>query len=173
MTRFLESPTPAILIGLGLGSVLVIVFLQTRRVAALGGIVLVVLLTIAAVVVERVVVTEREEIEATIYGIAAAAEANDIPGVLAYLAPEAKYIRGLVNRHMPNSVVEKARILSRLTITIDNDAWPPTASAEFIGFVSGKWGRDRINAMQRANIEATFEKTGDRWIITEATGIED
>lgn len=173
MTRFLEDPLPAILLGLGVLSVLVVAYLQTRRRDVFVAIVAVVMLTILAVVAERVLVTEKEKIEATIYGIAAAAEANDMRAVLAHLAPGASRIRRLVTRYMPDGEVERARVLGSLKITIDETESPPTARAHFNGFVRGRWGSDQISGAQRADVETLLERSGDTWLIIEMEGIND
>ena len=173
MTRFLEDPLPAILIGLGMLSLVAVVYLQTRSRAAFAAMVAILLLTILAVIAEQLILTEKEKVEATIYGIAAAAEADDMPGVLAYLAPGASRIRRLVTRYMPDGEVDRARVLGSLKIEIDETTVPASARAYFNGFISGKWGRDQLQGAQRADVETFLEQSGETWLITEMQGIRD
>ncbi len=173
MTRFAEDPLPAIIIGLCVLSMLLILYLQTRERSWFIAILCAAALTLVAVVWERVIVTERERVEGVIYGVAASAEADDMEAVLEFLAPNASRIRGLVNRYMPNSEVERARVIGSLKIEIDETAFPPTAVAQFNAFVHGRWERDKMPGAVRADVTARLERPDDRWLITEMDGIAD
>ena len=172
MTRFLEDPTPAILIGLSALALTVFLYLQTRKTGAFIAIVVVLLLTVAAVLLEQIVVTQREQVETVVYDIAEAAEADDMPGVLAYISPGASEIRRLVELEMPRTKIERARILGKLTITVDETAIPAIAHVKCQCFISGKWGRDQLGFGQRSDIEVFLERANDGWHITEAKGIK-
>ncbi|MBN1853872.1 MAG: hypothetical protein JW829_14155 [Pirellulales bacterium] len=172
MTRFAEDPTPAILLGLTALSIAGIVYLHTRRTGSLIAILAILLITCLAVVAERVLLTERERIEAVIYGVAEAAEANNMSAVLAWIAPQSSEIRRLVQREMPRCQIERARILSKLSITLDENRSPLSAEVKFQGFLSGQWGRDHVNFGQISDVTVSLKKNNDSWLIIEAHGID-
>ena len=173
MNYFLESPVPTVLLGIAFLTVAVLFYLQTRSRIAFASVVLVALLTILGVVAERMIVTEKEEVEEVIYGLAAAGEANDINGVLAYLSPKATHIRRLVQQYMPDSKVEKVRFLGAVTISVDLKQEPQTANVTGTVFVSGKWTKDKMYAPQKAKAKIFLVKQGKKWMITKFTGIDD
>ncbi len=78
MTLLFENPLRIIFIGIVIEAVLGIVLLRTGRGALLWAMLGVLALTLAGVVVERLVVTEKERVEMTLDGITSALEANDL-----------------------------------------------------------------------------------------------
>jgi hypothetical protein len=86
---FLEDPMPIILFGIVAEAVLGIILLTTRRGVLLWAMAGVLVLVLAGVGLEWLVVTERERVEATVEGAAAAVRANDRQGLLQCLDPAA------------------------------------------------------------------------------------
>ncbi len=106
----LESPWPAILVG----SVASISFwgmwrqrLEKKYLAAM---LITVAATVALVVLERLVVTETEQVERTLYQIAQALEKNDVNAVLAYLHPRARSARNALRRVLPRVRILRASL---------------------------------------------------------------
>src|SRR5262245_57578573 len=83
MTIFLESPWPAIAIGVALELLLAFALVQTGKGKLIAVMVVVALATVGLVVVERMIVTPREEVEDFLYETARLLETNNPPAVLA------------------------------------------------------------------------------------------
>src|SRR4051794_28997970 len=88
MSYLVETPWPGLLLAglieLALGFLLV----RSGRAWVIVAMAGVLVAAIALVVIERLVVTDKEEIENSLETVAAALEAHDVPGVLATLATE-------------------------------------------------------------------------------------
>ena len=136
MTWLLEDPTPVIVVGVLVEAALGVALLRTGR-----GVLLWIMLAVAAfvglgVLVERMVVTEREEVEATIYAAAAAVEANDLEGVLRTIAPDAKDARNLVEWGFRQVKFSRVSIQHRrLNVRVIRTTSPPSAKADIDGMV--------------------------------------
>jgi hypothetical protein len=166
MVIFLESPMPAIFIGIVLEALLGIALFTTRRawlLAPIGG---VLLLVLGGVLLERVVVTQRERVEMALDDLAAALKTNDLKKVQNCLAPSAKETRQRAAWALGMVEVTDAKI-HNLQVTLNQLTSPPTAEAKFDGviFFRGKTidvGHDRYPA--RFTVE--FEQDGNRWLVT-------
>jgi hypothetical protein len=171
MTRFVESPVPCCLIGLAVLSILLILYLQTRRAAFMGAMLIVVLLVVAGIFIEQVVVTDREAIETAVYDLAASVEANDLPAVLSHISPQATQARRAAEREMGRYEVELARVLGKLDIDISysSDGNPYKAEVRFQGVVKAKEGRSQLEGGARLGFETTFVRERDRWLLSEVS----
>jgi hypothetical protein len=130
MTVLLEDPTPIIVFGILAEAILAVILVRTRRgvlLWAMGGVLAVVLV---GVIVERLVVTERKRVKATLYGIAKAVERNDQKAVATYLARSASDILRRVVGYMGRLEFTDVS-LRRMEITINELTSPPTAEARF------------------------------------------
>ena len=163
----LESPWPAVVSGLAVALVLAIVFLRTGRGRILGAAGVVLLVTVALVVLERMVVTEPEQIEHTLDEICAAVERNDTERVHSFIAPAAESIHTQADRYLERFTFDHAKVTGDLVIKLDEKASPPNAVATFIARADV---RDRkgqsvySHAIQR--VEVAMQKPGDRWLVT-------
>lgn len=165
MSRFAESPVPYLLLGLVAESILLIVYLQTRRTAFLAAIVVVASLTAAGILVEQMVVTDREAVEQTVYNLAEAIEADDVQGVLRHVSPQAGQARADAQREMGRYEVELARIISPLEIEFFDNTSPPTARVSFRAVVRVKEGRSGVAFPATLDFVITFAREGDRWLL--------
>lgn len=165
MSRFAESPVPYLLIGLAIESMLLIVYLQTRRTVLLGAILAVAAIVAGGVLVERVVVTDREAIERTVYELAASIEADDVQAVLTFISPQAKRTKRDAKREMDRYAIELARIISPLQIEFLRQTSPPTARAEFRAIVKAAEGRSGFGGTGRLDFVLTFSKEDGRWLL--------
>jgi hypothetical protein len=133
LTMFLESPLPIIILGAVVIAVLGAMLLATRRgvyLYAIGGVLVVVAL---GVVIERLVVTERERVAMAIDGAAAALENNDAAAVRKFIARRTESdIRRRLDHYMGLVEFEKISI-HNLQIEINHHNSPPTAEARFDG----------------------------------------
>ena len=102
MAFLVEGPWTILFIGIAVEAILGLALMQTGRgkyfIAMIGMAVVVVI----ALVVERLVVTDREAVEQTLDAAVAAARKNDVNGVLDCISPSAKeareYVRWIFGR---------------------------------------------------------------------------
>jgi len=136
---------------------------QGKLLWAMGG---VLVLTLLLVLVELVVVTDREQISDTLSGAAAALESNDPAAIVSYIAPEASGMRARAETALSVVVIESASF-SGLDVIVNSHMIPPTAEARFIGKFRG---HDRLGRMPYNNVLRRFvidlRREGDRWVMT-------
>ncbi len=166
MTTLLENPLPIVFFGIVAEAVLGAALVSTRRGILLLPMALVVVVVLAGVAVERWVVTERERVEATLDGVVAALESNDLDRVLRYVAPEAGYTRARARFALSMIEITDAKI-NNLQIIVNELTSPPTAEASFNGVV---YYRDRTGQIPYEYYSSPFtvelRKGEDCWLIT-------
>jgi len=166
MTTLLENPLPIVFFGVIVMAVLAAVAVTTRRGVVLLAMLGVLLLVAGGVVLERLVVTEVERVEASLEGAAAALEANDLDRAMQYVSPSADQTRsraGQVLRWVRFTEVK----VNNLEVTINDLTSPPTAEAKFTGVFHFK---DRTGQLFRESyatgLTVELRLEGDRWLIT-------
>jgi len=137
MTTLVENPMPVILFGVVAEAVLGIILLMSGRGVVLWAMAGVLVLVLGGVGLERLVVTEWEQVEATLEGAAAALQANDQTRLLGseeYLAESAVETRERVRYALNRIEFTKVKITD-LEIKINRLTSPPTATAQITGHV--------------------------------------
>jgi hypothetical protein len=166
MTILFENPWWIIFAGVVIEAVLGIVLFRTGRGILLWAMLGVLALTLLGVLIERLVVTDRERVEMTLDGITAALEANDLNRVLSYVSPDATQTRRRAAWALGIIEVQSARFYG-LEITINRLTSPPTAKASFLGHIAY---RDRKGEFPYNNYASRFvvdlRKQGEVWIVT-------
>jgi hypothetical protein len=142
-----------------------VVYSQLRTTTALLAILAVVLVTAALLVAEYLIVTPREAVAQTLNDLAAAIEADDLPAVLRFIAPDSKTVRGDAESLMPLVTVEKARIVSTPQIDVDESTQPATATARCQGLVDVTIKQNGMKGPYLDRVEIHFIRDGDRWLI--------
>jgi hypothetical protein len=132
MTVFLESPMPVLVIGVIAEVILLGFLVGTRRGVLLVPMAAVLVLMLVGVVVERLVVTERERVANTLYDAAAAIEANDTDRVKTFVAKTSSDVLRRAVYYMNLVEFESIR-LHNLRIQINKLTSPPSAEARFDG----------------------------------------
>ncbi len=165
MTWLVESPWPAVTLGVVLEVGLAIALVRTGRGILLGAMGGVLLLTAGLVALEWAVVTEKEQIEAVLYEVRTALEANDPPQVLALFTPDSPR-RAEVASVLRNYTVREAHIGRVEQVVVNRLTQPVSARIYFVGRVSG---RDNRGTIPYENLIRTFRlrlhRQGDRWLI--------
>jgi hypothetical protein len=171
---FFENSLPIWICGALLVTIALVVYQQTRSRGALAAVLVAVLLTALGLVAEKLIVTPREAVEQTLYGLAAAIEADNLPAVLTYIAPNAAEVRGDAEAIMPQLIVEKCRVASELVIEVDETAQPMTAVARFkaLGDVTMKRNNMRGGYFDKVEIRFTRDPEG-RWLVEGYTPARD
>ncbi|MCE9546009.1 MAG: hypothetical protein K8T25_10880 [Planctomycetia bacterium] len=170
---FTENPTPILCIG---GLVLLILAgatYVTGRGVMLAFMIPVVLVMGSSVLIDFLVVTEREQVIATIHDGAKAFEANDIGRVercLSATAPAMLRVQATEILHLVD--VQQVKITSGPEIKINRLTSPPTAVAEMIVVAQGKLrvGETIYSKIPR-RIVVRLRWEGDRWLVYEAEGV--
>jgi len=166
MNVFFEQPLYAIFLGILVESVLVMVYLQSGKRWLISVMVLVALLAGGGVMLERLVVTDRETVEATMTQIVADIESNDASLVLAHIAKEATKKRAEAERILALVKFRSVEIRRIIEIKTMPDLTPPQAKANFTvkPVVSDSSGTfEDFPAPRR--LEVTFVKEGGDWRI--------
>ena len=133
MTTLLENPMPIILFGIVAEAILGGFLVSTRRGVLLAPMAGVLLLVILGVVVERLVVTEKERAEQALYDAASAIQSNDVKRVESFIAktPGSDVLRR-ASHYMSLVEFEQVKV-SSLRVTLNRLTSPPSAEARFDG----------------------------------------
>jgi hypothetical protein len=172
MTPLVESPWPALTLGVVLLVALAIALVRTGRVFVLVAMAAVLALTAGLLVWESLVVTEREAIEDTLYAAAAAVAANDAPAVVTHFTAESP-ARGEVEQALARFSVIEARVGGDLEIATNQLTNPPSARAFFTGRIRAHDNRREIpyeNLIRKFRV--VLHREDDRWLIHEVA-VED
>jgi hypothetical protein len=167
VTNLLEDPTPIILAGIAIEALLGIALVVTRRGVVLLPMAFVALLTLAGVIVERLVVTDTEQVEAVIEAGRSAAEKNDVQAALALVAPSGEQIRRDARDVFAEVTFRELKVRG-LKITVDRQAKPPSAKADFTAIA--EFDSRRGNVPYRnyvATVTVELQRRGDRWLVVE------
>jgi hypothetical protein len=169
MNIFLESPWPALMLSAVIEAVLAITLIRTGRVGV--GVAMAVVLVVAGVLVlvERLVVTEREEIENALAAVATSLESNDARAVLSAFEPGFAG-RNEIERALARFTVREAHIGGDLEVRLNPLTTPPSASAYFTGRVEGKDSRGEFpyeHLIRRFKV--VFHRHDGRWLIADYT----
>jgi hypothetical protein len=169
VTTLFENPLPILVVGGLFATFAVIVYLARRSGASLAALVAVVALTAAMLVVERVVVTQREQVEAALEKMLHAIEENNLAGALAGVDPAATAIRRDIEALMPMLKVEAANSAAE-QITLDESAQPPTATSQFQAYLRGLHQSSGLPvAYLNQRVDLHWVKSGDQWLLDKYT----
>lgn len=167
MSWLFEDPTTMIVAGTLIECLLAVALVKSGRAILVVPILAVLALIGLGVLIERLVVTEAEQIEATLAGVADALEANDVEAVLRHIDPAASGLRSEVKSRMPQMRITDARVYD-LVVRVNRYSSPPTAEADFTGRLKGRFrgegGAGREGLVLR-NFTVQFSQEGDRWLI--------
>jgi hypothetical protein len=166
MSWLFEDPTPTLVAIVLIEAVLAIALVKTGRGILLAVIAGVGLLGAGLLVLEWVVVTDKETVADTLTAAAKALEANDVPAVQQFIDP-ASPMRNRVASEMAQATINKATF-SRLDVRFNRHTSPPTAEADFMGYING---RDRRGEFPYGSFVGRFvvrlRREGDRWVMTD------
>ena len=108
----------------------------------------------------------REAVARTLNELADAIEANDLPRVLSYVAPNALDVRSDAETLMPLVHVNKANVLGTPDIAVDQQQPPPTATVRCKGFVNVVVRQNGMHGGYMDHVTIEFVVAGDRCLIT-------
>lgn len=165
MTWITEDPWPLLVMGLTLQAMLLVAFFQTRRGLFLAGMLVAGLTSGGLFIAERMIVTEREEVELVLQEVADALVRDDRQGVLDRISPYATHVRAQAEGAMRIFRVTNAKIGNDLVITLNQLTSPPSATAIFLGRldVESRLGGYQQPVVRRFTL--TFSQEEDGWYI--------
>jgi len=114
------------------------------------------------VLVERIVVTEREQVETTLQQLMANIEAGDVPAVLSLIDPQAAKMRSDIEILMPQADIESTGATA-VRVEVDSDAKPPTAVSRFRGKIDGVHRSSGMRLFFFDEVEISWVKRGESW----------
>lgn len=167
MNWLFEDPTTLIVAGVLIEALLAVAFVNTRQIKVAIAMVGVLTLVLAGLAVEQLVVTDYEKIEAALDGTALSLRANDIPGVLARIDPQAAGMRQSAEAALGRARITDANVKD-LKVQFHRLTSPPTAEAEFIGNIKGSFqmGIDMGEGTVIRRFRIQFIRRGDDWMMT-------
>jgi len=167
MTMFVESPWPAIMLCIVLEIMLGILFMRTGRGLVVVAMAVVLAVTAGMLVLERIVVTDTEQVEDTLHGIAEDLEANDVAAVLASFSPDCPRL-AQVRATLDGVTIRSASVGPDLEVRISQLTSPPTATAYFTGRIDGRDNSGTIPYDRFARkFKVKLQRRDGRWLITD------
>ncbi len=168
MSIFIESPWPAILLGILGEAILAVLLVRTGRGALLWAMAGVLAASLLGVAVERLVVTDSKLIKAVLYDTRDALEANDLKRVWAHVAAEDTNTRQRAREVLSQGEITELKI-TYLTIDINRLTSPPTAKAMLNVRVTGRDKRGEISGLTgvgKISVDLRRDPDPIGWIIT-------
>jgi len=169
MSWLTEDPTPIyVLCGLA-SAVLVAVVYFTGRAVWLLGVTAALGIMGVALLIDVLVLTDRERIEDVIAEGAEAVKSNDISRVLPLISPNAPELQDLATRTMQMFKFSDIRVTTTPEIMVNKLTSPPSAKARFsaVAHVRMPGGGTSTQPVPR-KVELRFAWEGDRWLVTHA-----
>lgn len=173
MSYLAENSLPIWTAGALLLTFTLVVYFQTRSNGALLAAATVVAITGALLAVEYWIETPREQVERTLYALAAAVEANDMQSALAHVAPSANQLRVDIETMMPLVIVDRANILGSPQIDVDDSQEPAVATVQCRGFAVATIKRTGMKGGDNAELTISFVRDGDRWLVSDYSSDRD
>jgi hypothetical protein len=167
-TWFTENPLPILTGGGVVLLVLLVLLLKTGRGAILTAMLGVAILMGLAVLIDRLVVTDRERVANLVYEAAAAAQRNEIEPIIANILPSATAVRAEARRWIGQARLSDVTI-TNMRVDLDRGAKPPVATAVFRVIAKGEI-RDRTAVYPGdyfGLITAHFVRSEDRWMLAD------
>jgi hypothetical protein len=144
MNLLLEQPLAVVIAGVILGLIGGIAWSSTGRKEWLVGLGLVVVLTIVGMIVEQLVVTDREAIERTLGEIARDVQSNNVRTVLRHIATGASDVQREAETELPRYRFDECRVTKVHNVDIDASAEPRSAIVEFNVIATGSFSEGGV-----------------------------
>ncbi|HZZ28352.1 MAG TPA: hypothetical protein VFE46_10160 [Pirellulales bacterium] len=166
ITWFTEDPTPILIGGGVILFVLGVLFLKYGRAGILVAMAGIALVMGSAMLIDHLVVTEREQVANVIYNAADAAERNDFDACLACISPMATEVKTEARHWIAQAKFDSVSI-SGMEVKLDRTTNPMTATAEFRAFATGLFS-DRGSPYPFkyvSHLAVKLQKQGTHWLV--------
>ena len=164
MKMFTQEPEWIIGIGVVVVVGLVFAFLKTGAKPLLLTIGAVLALLVGLLVLERMVVTDEEELLETLDNLAIAIEQGDLDVVLQHVHPSAKKVIEDARRYHQQYKIQAVAI-TKIRKIIVNDQVPPTAEMHFIARVDGMIPATGGQIRGVSGVILHLSKVSGRWLV--------
>jgi hypothetical protein len=144
------------------------VWLQTRRPAALMVLIATLATTAAGLLVERLVVTDAEQVQSLLHRIAKQMERNEVADVVAQISESAAGLRAEVQDVLSRVTVEKVSIKRNLRVKVVHRTGKKSAEARFnaVATVQDRRGMLGTHIVPRYLV-VRFRYEADGWKVTD------
>jgi hypothetical protein len=169
MTWFTENPLPPVVIGIVIEAALVVGLAKTGKRAFLWGIIGTLALVVGAVLMERLIVTPREAVTATLEQMRAELEANDRAELLTHIDASNIALRNKVQNDLALVTVTAAKINE---MKVDVDESGKFAKADLKSVVHFEGSTATLGAKfvaVRINVDLRKRDTDGKWLVKDAT----
>lgn len=164
MSWLAEHPLFIIFGAVGLVIILLLLVLRTAQAAFLYAAIGVTIAAALVLLIERRIVTPREEVVQTVYAIANALETNDVAAVLDFVSKSRPELGRSGEAALKQMIIEEVRIKPNLQVDLAGGQPPTAATARFNVVVIGG---DRQQTLQRQRrawfITIDFQLEGRIW----------
>jgi hypothetical protein len=166
----LENPIPIYFVGAVLMLITGLTFLVRRNLKSLLWLAGMVSATVLMLAVERLVVTEREQVEANLAMLLESLRENDMSGLLALIDPAAAEVRADVEAMMPEATIKDTGA-TMVHIDLEGSRDHPAATAQFLGRVDGIHKRSGQRVFYLDEVRLRWRKRDDRWLVEDYTAM--
>jgi hypothetical protein len=172
-TLLLENALAVCALG-AVAAVIAVCYCRSKAPNRLGLVLVVIAIdTLLLLAVERFVVTDREEIQATVKQMARDVERNDLPAVLAHIHSSVPELHSQAQTVMPAYLFERVEILRLNGIRLEGEGAARIAIAEFNAAVTG---RERDGAVEKGRLPRfvvmKLKPENNRWRIIEINHLD-
>lgn len=165
MSWLIEDPSPVLYLTIVIQLILLVMLMQTRRVAVLAIMAVSLALLGGVYLIDFVVVTERETITLHVEDMVDAAEAGDKERLLSHVADGATALRNQINGLLKVAKIEEADIIAGPEIVMKDLTIPPSAEAHFR--VRGKGRYATFTGQYVSQVTLHFDLVENRWKATQ------
>ena len=164
MNFLFENPVPIYAVSGVFLTLAGLIFFNRRDLPSLIALVTTVLFALSLVLLERMVVTDREQVELTVGRIMESIQANDVPGVLADVDPAATKVRSDIQVMMPEVRVEDTGYAS-LEVDEIVPAEPLRVSSTFRGKLDGVHKTSGHRLFYFDVVRLDWVKRDEKWLL--------
>jgi hypothetical protein len=169
MTWFTENPLPPVVIGIVVGAGLVVGLAKTGKRGFLWGIVATLAVVVVSVVMERMIVTPREAVTATIEEMRAALAANDRATLLANIDPTNIPLRNKVQIDLAQLTVTEAKI-NELKVDVDESGKFAKADLKGVVHFEGSASTLMVKFVAvRISVDLRKQEPDGKWLVKDAS----
>lgn len=165
MDWLFENPLPELLICGVLAALFAIVATQKQRGVILLGAIAFVLLGVGAWLIDRGVQTDGEAVKQSLYDMVTAYQRKDEEATLQHISPQAGMLRMLVLRSMDVVTVRNDLHITDVSVEFSNEN--SIARSHFRVNATVELGGHGVSQHAATRWEATWQKTGEGWLMTD------
>jgi hypothetical protein len=170
MNWLAENTLTILMIGAVALAMAVFAYSQARTRGALYGVLGVILVTAVLAIASWLIETPREAVERSLYELAATVEANDVKGVLSYLAPSADpQLRKDIETLMPLVKIDRARIIDTPEFILEGGADNMSATVKCHGVIFAVNKQDGMKGGADDHLVLKWIRRDKQWLLESYT----